>query len=342
MNTHLRNLPETESLTDEQLAGQKLMVGFNGRQLNDDLKFLIKDLKVGGLILFARNIETPDQIQQLCFSVRQYAESCAQPPLLIAIDQEGGQVARLKAPFTEFPGNPAMQSEADAVHFARVTATELGDIGVNMNMAPVLDVGYPEIDGIMDKRVFGNDPFWVTRLGTAVIRELQRNDIMAVAKHFPGIGRTTLDSHLHLPTLETGLKTMEDTDLVPFKAAVTAGVAGMMLSHILYRSMDPDWPASLSRIIARDLLRKRMGYQGVVITDDLDMKAIRHDMPTVIRRITAADIDIALICHKGPGIEIAYREILATIKTDRRLKTQNQVSVERIMHLKRHYLVNAV
>lgn len=328
-----------ETLTDEQLAGQQLMVGFDGFQWNDDLKFLIGTLKVGGLILFARNVSPPKTLRHLCRCAQQYAQECGQPPLWIAIDQEGGRVARLKAPFfTEFSGNPAMQSPADAIRFAEITAHELQAMGINMNMAPVLDVGTTEHESIMAERVFGDDPQWVARMGVTVIEHLQQNHIAAVAKHFPGIGRTTLDSHLHLPVLKTERKTLDKTDGLPFKAAIKAGVAGIMLSHILYSSLDPQWPASLSAVIANDILRRHMGYEGMVITDDLDMKAIQHDMPSVIRQILHAGIDIALICHKGPNIEIAYQTLLEEIRDHRRLQRHSRASVKRILEAKQRYL----
>ena len=194
------------------------MVGFDGTRLNEDLKFLIDHIKAAGIILFAANLETPDQIKDLCFTVQDYAESCGQPPLFIAIDQEGGQVARLKEPFTQFPGNPHIHHEKDAVHFAEVTAAELNQVGINMNMAPVMDVAPQDINSIMAKRAFGGDPDWVSRLGVKVIEHLQRNNIMAVAKHFPGIGRTIMDSHLDLPVQEDDLTAIERFDLIPFAA----------------------------------------------------------------------------------------------------------------------------
>ena len=262
------------TLSNEQLAGQRLMLGFDGTALNDDLKFLIDDIKAGGIILFARNLETPEQIQDLCFEVQEYADRCSQPPLFIAIDQEGGQVTRLKEPFTQFPGNPHMKNEADAVHFAEVTAAELNQVGINMNMAPVMDVAPEDFNSIMEKRAFGGDPNWVSRLGVKVINHLQQNGIMAVAKHFPGIGRTILDSHQDLPVLDDDITALERFDLIPFEAGILHDVSGIMLSHIFYPQLDDQWPASLSTYIARDLLRRRMGYDGLVMTDDLDMGAI--------------------------------------------------------------------
>jgi beta-N-acetylhexosaminidase len=332
---------ETNTFSSEQLAGQRLMVGFDGIGLNADLKFLIAQVKAGGIILFARNLQTPDQIKGLCLAVQDYARDCGQPPLFIAIDQEGGQVARLKEPFTQFPGNPHMKSRADAVQFAEVTAAELKQVGVNMNMAPVMDVAPLDFNSIMAKRAFGGDPAWVSSLGVKVIEHLQRNQIMAVAKHFPGIGRTILDSHQELPVLENDIVDLKRFDLIPFAASIQQNVSGMMLSHVFYPKIDPQWPASLSREIAHDLLRKQMGFEGLVMTDDLDMGAVaKHfDIQTAIHQILAADIDLALICHQGPNIEIAFEEILKTLTDSEKMKARGIESAARIMGMKRKYEV---
>ena len=322
------------------MAGQRLMVGFEGTVFNPDLKFLIKDLKVGGIVLFKRNVSAPEQIKDLCASAQACAQSCGQPPLLISIDQEGGQVARLGEPFTRFPGNPGIKSPDDAVRFADITAKELLSVGINMNLAPVLDVVPEGTESIMSGRVFGHDPGRVSELGTTVIDRLQKAGIMAVAKHFPGIGRTSLDSHLDLPRLDIEIETLEKTDLVPFQAAIEHGVCGIMISHILYPNMDPGWPASLSPQIAGDLLRGQMGFDGVVMTDDLDMGAIKnhYDIQTVVHRILLADIDIALICHRGPDIQKAFDEIQIAQQNSQKLKTRGTASVKRILKLKETYL----
>ncbi len=316
------------------------MVGFEGLAFNDDLRMLIGETQVGGLILFKINVEAPDQVRRLCADCQTYAARCGQPPLLIAVDQEGGPVARLRAPFTEFPGNPHMQGIDDARHFGEVTARELSSVGINMDMAPVVDVAPADMSGIMADRVFGSDPAHVSAMGNAVIQTLQEGGVMAVAKHFPGIGRTVIDSHLDLPVFTEDAASMEAIELPPFTAAMQAGVSAVMLSHILYEKIDPRWPASLSPAIARDLLRGRFGYQGVAITDDLDMGAIqRHfDIRSAIRQIVAAEIDIALICHKGPDIQAAFEEILAGLRSDRRVRDKTVASVERIMALKKRFL----
>ncbi len=316
------------------------MVGFDGIKLDRELRCLIDGIKVGGIILFAGNLVEPDQISQLCLTVQDYAADCGQPPLFIAIDQEGGQVARLKKPFTQFAGNPAVKGSKDARHFAEVTAAELSRVGINMNLAPVLDVAFNGQESIMAGRSFGADPTQVADLGATVIEHLQQNGIMSVAKHFPGIGRTTLDSHVDMPTLDIDLETLTTTDLLPFTVAIKRDVAGIMLSHIHYNLIDPHWPASLSATIARDVLRDQMGFNGVIMTDDLDMGAIkkRYDIQTAISRILAADIDMALICHRGPDIETAFKEILSTYENSPKIKAEGRASVKRILKLKERFL----
>ncbi len=329
---------ETMTLTDEKLAGQRLMAGFDGTGLNRDLKWLIGTLKVGGIILFSRNIESPKQLSGLCRSVQAYAASCGQPPLLIAIDQEGGAVARLKWPFTEFPARPPVTNTKEADHLATVMAWELAAMGINMNMAPVMDVAPKDMKSIMAGRAFSHDPHTVSELGCRVIEIFQQHRILSVAKHFPGIGRTVTDSHEDLPFMDGDMDELDSFELVPFQAAVRQNAGGMMLSHILYRQIDPQWPASLSVRIAKELLRERMGYRGLIMTDDLDMGAIgkHYDMETCIRQILLADIDIVLICHKGPNIGIAHKEILRHMQEDRGLRQGCETAVRRILEMKRN------
>ncbi len=327
-------------LSAEQLAGQRLMVGFDGTTLTGDLKYLIDTIKVGGIILFSRNIEDPQQLKELCLSAQDYARAADQPPLFIAVDQEGGEVARLRSPFTEFDGNPSMKGEADAVAFATTTAGELKTMGINMNMAPVMDVAASDGNSIMTGRSFGSDPEWTARLGVTVIDQFQKNGIMAVAKHFPGIGRTTLDSHLDQPFLETDAEALMETDIVPFTAAIEHQVAGIMFSHIVYKGLDPIWPASLSPTIAVGLLRKKYGYTGLILSDDLDMGAIKKYYPleTVITQIMAADVDQALICHRSPDIEAAVAMIATIQQRTTKMWERAQKSVERILSLKSIFL----
>ena len=314
------------------------MLGFDGTGLTRDLKEIIETFHAGGIVLFRNNIRSPDQLAQLCTDAQSFARACGRPPLFIAVDQEGGTVARLPAPFTRFGGNPVIRSREAAENFARITAGELHSAGINMNLAPVMDVVPPETDAVMKDRAFSGDARTVADLGTTVIKTLQENKIMAVAKHFPGIGRTVLDSHHQLPVLDTDLTALAASDLVPFKAAVHADVAGIMLTHVMYPELDAQWQASLSGSIARDLLRNVLGFQGLVLTDDLDMKAIGHDMATCMAQVLASDIDLALICHKGPGIENAFQALVGLLESDVSLQARADVCLERIYRHKQRYL----
>ncbi len=330
-----------DKTTLKEMAGQRLMLGFDGVELNRDLKYIINGIKACGIILFKKNIETPEQVAFLCKSCQEYAKSCGLPPLFIAIDQEGGTVARLQEPFSIFKGNPYIKSVEGAKHFASITADELHQVGINMNFAPVLDIVPGSVDSIMKERVFKGDAKRVSSLGMEVILGLQKKGIMAVAKHFPGIGRTVKDSHFHLPVLDIELKTLEQSDILPFKDAIDSNVSGIMLSHVSYPKLDNKWQASLSPFIANDLLRNQMGYEGLVMTDDLDMKAIEHDMKTSIRQILKSGIDIALICHKGPDIDIAYNEITKQINQNENLYQACNISLQRILKYKKKYLLNS-
>jgi beta-N-acetylhexosaminidase len=327
-------------LTTHQKIGQRFMVGVDSTCLDDELKTAINTHLVGGIILFARNLKGPDQIADLCNGAQAHASQCGQPPLFISIDQEGGQVARLKPPFTQFPGHPPIGSMKEAIEFATITARELHQIGVNMDMAPVLDVLPPEGPSVMQKRAFGRDPQLVADMGAAVITHLQERGIMAVGKHFPGIGRTVLDSHDDLPDLDIDRAELESSDLVPFRKAVEVGAAGIMLSHIRYHALDAIWPASISPTIAGDFLRRHLGYNGLVLTDDLDMGAVaKHvEIPTIVDQCLKAEVDILLICHPGPKIIEAMEEAGRRIDASEDLQLKNEASINRIMQAKSTFL----
>lgn len=331
---------DTSTWTDPKLAGQRLMAGFDGTRLNEGLQRLIAGLRVGGLILFKRNVESPSQLSELTQSAQKLARDCGQPPLFIAIDQEGGRVARLGPPFTQFPGTPPVTNAAEAARFAEITAAELAAAGINMDLAPVLDVAPAGFGSVMAERAFGSDPERVARLGAIVIEGLQSRRIMAVAKHFPGIGRTTLDSHLDLPVLDADLPSFEAFDLIPFRAAIAKQVAGVMLSHIFYTRLDPEWPASLSPRIARGLLRKRLGFNGIVITDDLEMGAVaRHfTFKTAVRQALRADIDTVLICRSAERLTEAHALMTRKIGESEDLRRRGEQSAGRILALKAAYL----
>jgi beta-N-acetylhexosaminidase len=326
------------NLDIDLLAGQKMMVGFDGVKFNSDLKFLISELKVAGIILFSQNIESPAQLKRLLDQIHEYALQCKIPKLFIAIDQEGGQVARLKKPFKVFKGNPSIKNKKDAEEFAREQAMELNNLGINMNFAPVLDVVPENYKSIMKKRVFKGDAKKVGDLGCHVIKTMQQFDTMAVAKHFPGIGRTSIDSHFELPVVNRNIDELLSEELIPFKMSIVSNVTGMMLSHIFYPEIDSEWQASFSPKIAKELLREKMKFEGLIMTDDLDMKSVTHDIKTSAKQILLSDIDLVLICHKGPDIKNMFSELKQLTNRNKDFQIIAEKSFSRVMKIKDKYL----
>jgi len=209
----------------------------------------------------------------------------------------------------------------------------------NVNFAPVVDVLPPEGESIMKGRAFTGPPGRVAELGAAVVRSLQETGIMAVAKHFPGIGSTVLDSHKELPVCPANLEELKQYDLVPFSSAIAANAGGIMLSHILYPALDPEWPASLSVEIVKNLLRNGMGYDGVVFTDDLDMGAVagRISIEACMERLLETDSDMALICHQGPSISAAHQALVRLLEKSPALRQSAITSAARILAAKSRF-----
>lgn len=286
------------SVRDLTFWGQLLMVGLPGPRVEEVARGLVRDLKVGGIVLFARNLESPEQVWQLTHDLQKEALAATGRPLIISLDQEGGTVQRLKSPFTIIPaarqlGLKATVAEVEAL--ARRVARELCLVGVNMNLAPVLDVARGADCPLWD-RSYGPDPQLVAKLGTAAIRGFLAGGVMPVAKHFPGLGDTVIDSHEELALAESGNGAREQ-DLFPFRQAVAAGVPVIMTAHLKV----PEWdsrPATLSEKILQEWLRRDLGFDGVIITDDLEMGGIatRLPAPQAAREALAAGADLLLIC----------------------------------------------
>jgi beta-N-acetylhexosaminidase len=327
-------LSTTLDLTDlNHKIGQLFMLGIPGPFLDEQTKTLIRDYNLGGIILFSRNIHNPIQLTELCRDIQKTSDHYHRLPLFIAVDQEGGQVARLKKPFTLFPGNGAIGADPDAEEkaeeFGRITAIEMGMVGLNMDLAPVMDVAHGVPQGKVEKhlegRIFSHNPTIVGRLGGVVIRALQGNGVMAVAKHFPGLGRADLDPHERLPNIGLGAEEMEAVHLPPFQAAIQEGVSAIMTSHAVYPALDPDWSATLSSIILNDLLRNRLGFKGLIMTDDLEMGAIvkKWSVAEGATRAFEVGADILLIC-KDQG------HFLESIGRIRKKLLQNEIGLGRL------------
>lgn len=325
-------------------VGQLFMCGMPGTTLDEETKELIRDYNPGGIILFARNIEGPLQVARLCRDLQETAMEYHGTPLFLAVDQEGGRVARLREPFTSFPGNAAIGASdhpiEQAIEFGRVTAVEMKLVGLNMNLAPVMDVRRGEIEKHLDGRSFGEDPEQVGLLGKAVIRSLQAIGIMAVAKHFPGLGRASLDPHFHLPRIDIERGELSEINLPPFRAAIEAGVSGVMTSHAVYPALDRDLPATLSSSVLSTLLRTEVGFSGLVLTDDLEMGAIaaHWTVPEGAAGAFAAGADILLICKEQTLVRQAAALVSERIASGQIPLRRLEESSERIKSAKARFL----
>jgi len=324
--------------------GQLFMVGIPGPSLDEGTMRLIRDHHIGGVILFSRNIEDPYQLATLCRDMQRAAMTYQGQPLLLAVDQEGGRIARLTPPFTQFPGNSEIGRDAHpdekAVEFGRVTAKEMKLVGLNMDLAPVVDIRKGEPEKHLRGRVFGDDPDVVGRLGSAVIRGLQENGVMAVAKHFPGLGQAEMDPHAELPTIDLGLDSIEKEHMLPFRRAISAGVIGIMTSHAVYPALDPECSATLSQSILTGILRDRMEYDGLILSDDLEMGAIakKWGVPNGASRAFAAGVDVLLVCKEQRLIAKCLREIRARLLKGEIPVERLSQSADRILKVKARFL----
>lgn len=321
------------------------MVGLPGPDLDSSTLKLIQEYGINNFILFKRNVVNPGQLRDLCHRL---AGACREAGLnspLISIDQEGGTVARLVEPFTQFPDARKLAQSPDAevllADYARTCVHELLRVGINMNLSPVLDVCPEGEDCFMERRVLGENPREVARLGRLIIKHMQEGGLAACAKHFPGLGVAKLDPHVVLPVVDKSFQSIVDEDLEPFREAVAAGVAAIMTSHTIYPSMDEDQPATLSRKILSGILREEMGYDGIIVTDDLEMGAIEdsHTVAAASVGSLRAGCDLLLICHEHHKVIAAYQALVEAIASDRALEEQFLRSAARVEIAQNRYKI---
>ena len=301
--------------------GQLLIAGFDGHQIPPELRSMAKEFGLGGVILFARNIDEPEQVAELAFDA---ARLVPELPAWVSVDQEGGRVARLKQPFTEWPPMATLGRSGEvklAERFARALAAELKAVGITLDYAPVLDIHTNSKNPVIGDRALAEKAEDVARLGAAIVRALQGSGIAACGKHFPGHGDTSADSHLELPLVEHPPDRLRRVEFVPFKAAIEAGVATIMTAHVLVPSLDEKRPASLSRKIVFDLLRDELHYEGVILSDDLEMKAIAagYAVPEAAVMAIEAGCDGVLICSGDHATQAAALEALVHAVEQERL-----------------------
>jgi len=303
-------------------VGQLLIAGFDGHQLPVELVTLAREFGLGGVILFARNIADPEQVAEVAFEASRLVPDL---PLWVSVDQEGGRVARLQAPFTRWPPMATLGRSGDvrlAERFARALAAELKAVGITLDYTPVLDILTNPKNPVIGDRALAESAEEVARLGAAIVRTLQGEGIAACGKHFPGHGDTSTDSHHELPLVEHPIERLRQVEFVPFRAAVDAQVATIMTAHVLLPAIDEERPASLSRRIVQTLLREELGYQGVIICDDLEMKAIANEYAVPAAGVLAveAGCDAMLICSGDHDAQAATLEAIVHAVEDDRLR----------------------
>lgn len=323
------------NMSDADKVGQLLMIGIHGKTLNDDAKFMLNEYRVGGIILFDRNMESKDQVKTLIADINKAGKSAGLTPLFLGIDQEGGAVARMedqliKVPPAEELGNAPIEQAAS---LAKQSGAELKDLGFNINFAPVADLG------LTYGRSYSTNPDEVVRYAGAVGKAYDEAGLWYSYKHFPGIGKTDVDLHADTSIVPVSKETLlsEDTkvfvDLIKQSKPNTYAI---MVSHAMYPQIDPDHPASLSKAIITDWLRKDMGYNGVVVTDDMDMGALakHYTFGDMAVQSILAGSDILLVCHEYEHMQEAYNGLMKAVKDGRISKERLDESVKRILLMK--------
>lgn len=335
----------TAGMTLEEQIGQLFMVGFWGPTISQNIIDLIRNYHVGGVILFARNTRDAQQVRSLTYELQMIAKNAGHRfPLLISIDRENGMVNRLGQGATQFPGNMtlgAIGSEQMTHDVAKATGRELKALGINMNLAPVVDVNNNSANPVIGVRSFGEDPQQVARLAVAMIKGYHDAGIITTLKHFPGHGDTSVDSHLALPTILHTLERLEAVELVPFKSGIEAGADSVMLAHIVFPALTQDaLPATVSSAMIQGLLREKLGFEGVVISDCMEMNAITKTIGVERASVLALQggVDIVLVSHRydrqGASIEAVRTAVQANELSPRVV----QQAAERVVGLKQRFL----
>ena len=293
-------------------VGQLAIIGFPGYTVPADVKKLIASFDLGGVIYFARNAAEPAQVRELS---REVAALSREWPLWISVDQEGGRVARLRRPFTEWPPMMTLGRSGDpelAEAFATALAAELRAVGVNLDYTPVLDIHTNEKNPVIGDRALGTSADVVAAFGAALIRKLHEGGVVACGKHFPGHGDTSTDSHFELPLVEHPPDRLEAVEYVPFRAGIEAGLAAVMTAHVMVPSLDPDRPATLSPKIVQTVLKGALGFEGMVFSDDMGMKAMAATWPLPEATVKAlqAGVDVVLLCNSTQEEQVEALEAI--------------------------------
>jgi beta-N-acetylhexosaminidase len=325
-------------------VGQRFAIGFEGHTASADARALLREFGVGTVVLFGRNVASPEQVAELVRELQEAARDAGQErPLLVAVDQEGGRVLRMREPWTLWPSARAVGRtgrEENARALGAALAAELQPCGIHVDFAPCVDVDTNPGNPVIGDRSFGDDPELVGRFGAAMIAGLQGGGLAACAKHFPGHGDTAVDSHLDLPVVDHSRQRLFDVELRPFRRAVEAGVAMVMSAHVLVREIDEARPATLSPAILGGLLRKDLGFAGVVVTDDCDMKGVAKQWrpaQVAVMAVTAG-CDLLCFCRDHDAQVEAIEGLVRAVEAGEVPFRETEAAEGRIRALKERFL----
>lgn len=323
-----------ESMSQTEKLGQMVMIGIQGIKVDDDSLYMLNQYHMGGVILFDRNMESPEQVKQLTSDLQ--AQSNEKVPLFIGIDEEGGDVVRMAEKLTPPPSQKEIGATGDieqAKTWAIKTAKSLKDMGINVNFAPVADVGSN------DKRSYSTDANTVIDFVRAATKGYQQENIIYSLKHFPGIGKGKVDSHIDSSSIDVAKEVLMTEDILPFKTIIDESDPNdyfILVSHLKYLALDEEYPASLSSKIMTDLLRNELGYKGIIITDDMEMGAVanHNDFRSIGVNAVKAGADIVLVCHEYEHQQEVYLGLLDAVNNGEISQERIDESIKRIIKVK--------
>lgn len=324
-----------KSMTLDEKLGQLIIAGFQANEYNEELDYLIKDLKLGGLIFFNRNIKSGLETQNLIKAIVENQDI----RLFLSIDEEGGLVSRLPPDMVKMPKASEIghiNNEDLSYEIGKTIGINLRGLGFNMDFAPVLDINSNPKNPVIGTRAFGRDPDRVIAMAIPYMKAIQDEGVLAVGKHFPGHGDTDVDSHLDLPIIKKDKEEIEKLELRPFKEAIDNNIDGIMISHLMYEDLDPDYPSSISQIIIGDLLRGQLAYKGLIVSDDMTMNGIikNYTIEEASFRFIKAGGDLALICHGQEEVRRVLEYFKLQVDQGRLLEGEIDEKLYRILEYK--------
>lgn len=334
---------KVKSMSLEEKIGQLMIVGFDGITINDRVIAFIEEIKVGGFILFARNIVDENQTLDLLNQLKE-ANSNNDIPLFLSIDEEGGTVSRLPKSFLQLPGAMTVGNKNNrdiSYDFGMILGKRVKSLGFNIDFAPVLDINSNPNNPVIGNRAFGTTIDPVVSSGIEVMRGIRDSEVIPVGKHFPGHGDTNVDSHINLPTVDKTIEELMSFELIPFKEAIGENMEMLMIAHILYPRIDERYPATMSPKIIQEVLRDDLSYDGVVVSDDMTMGAIvkNFSLEDGVLSFLKSGGDMALICHGEDNPKLVFERIKTAVEAGELTEEEINRKVYRILKLKNDYKI---